>query len=154
MDPVTTVVVAAIAAGAAAGVTDTAAQVVKDLYAGLKGLISRKYGDVDVSSVERKPDSESKQASLAEDLVDAGAAGDAELSAAAAALLEAIKQHAPQAVVGVDIDGLIATALNISDVESAGDGVRVTNSQIGGPAEIRGVRAGFSESRDPGMARD
>ncbi|WP_169811527.1 hypothetical protein [Nocardia harenae] len=153
VDPVTAAVVAAIAVGAAAGVQDTAAHAVKDAYVGLKSVISRKYRGVDVSGVERKPDSEAKKASLAEDLDDAGAAGDAELAAAAAALLEAARRHATQAVVGVDVDGLVAAALDIADVRSIGDGVRVTNSRIAGPASISGVRAGPVQPRHPGTAR-
>ncbi|NKY60928.1 hypothetical protein [Nocardia flavorosea] len=152
MDPVTAVVVSAIAAGAAAGVSDTAAQVVKDAYLGLKDLISRNYRGVDVSGVERKPESESKQASLAEDLDDAGAAGDAELGAAAVAVLQAVQQHHPQ-VVGADVSGLVAAVLEISDIASAGDGVRVTGSEIAGTVKISGVRAGFPEAPDPGTAR-
>ncbi|MGW5312030.1 hypothetical protein ACWEQ0_19395 [Nocardia thailandica] len=96
MDPVTAVVVSAIAAGALAGVGDTATQAVKDAYAGLKSLLSRKYAEVDVSKLEQKPDSQPKKDSLAEDLDDAGAAGDAELGRAAAAVLEAVREHAPQ----------------------------------------------------------
>lgn len=152
MDPVTAAVVAAVAAGAAAGMKDTVAQGVKDAYAELKSLISHKYKDVDVSGVERKPDSEPKKASLAEDLEDAGAAGDAGLAAAAKVLLEAVQEHSPQVVVGVDVDGLVAAVLDISDVRSTGDGVRVTNSRIDGEAKISGVQAGFSEPTDPGTA--
>lgn len=150
MDPVMALVVSAIAAGAVAGVGDTAKQAVRDAYAGLKNLISHKYADVDVSGLERKPDSESKRASLAEDLVDAGATADAELAAAAAAVLEVVRQHDPQVVVGVDVQGLIAEALKISDIASTGDGVRVADSKIAGAAEITGVKAGFT---DPSTAR-
>ncbi|WP_051165176.1 hypothetical protein [Nocardia testacea] len=154
MDPVTAVVVSAIAAGALAGVSDTAAQAIKDTYAGLKNLISRKYSDVDVSGLERKPESEKKKDSLAEDLEDAGAAGDAELGSAAAAVLEMVQQHAPQAVVGVDVAGLVSAALTIADVVSTGDGVRVSDSTIEGATEIRGIRAGFTGSPGPSSARD
>ncbi|MFD3427263.1 hypothetical protein [Nocardia fluminea] len=154
MDPVTAVVVSAIAAGAVAGVGDTATQVVKDAYAGLKSLISRKYADVDVSAVEKKPDSQPKKDSLAEDLDEAGAAGDPELGQAAAAVLGAVREHAPQVVVGLDIDNLVAEALKVTDIDSAGDGVRVRNSTITGAAEFSGVRAGFTESPGPITARD
>ncbi|MBF6215064.1 hypothetical protein IU487_29100 [Nocardia puris] len=154
MDPVTAVVVSAIAAGAVAGVGDTATQVVKDTYAGLKRLLSRKYADVDVSAVEKKPDSQSKKDSLAEDLDDAGAAGDPELGLAAAAVLQAVRDHAPQAVVGLNIDNLIAEALKVTDIESAGDGVIVRNSTITGTAEFTRIRAGFTESPNPTTARD
>ncbi|MEU6559095.1 hypothetical protein [Nocardia nova] len=154
MDPVTAVVISAIAAGAVAGVGDTATQVVKDAYAGLKSLLSRKYADVDVSAVEKKPNSQPKKDSLAEDLADAGAAGDPELGQVAAAVLEAVREHAPQVVVGLDIDNLVAQALKVTDIASAGDGVRVRNSKISGTAEFSKVRAGFTESPDPTTARD
>ena len=42
MDPVS-LVVAALVAGASTGVGETAAQAVKDAYAGLKGLIKRRF---------------------------------------------------------------------------------------------------------------
>ncbi|MGW4247839.1 hypothetical protein ACWELQ_35750, partial [Nocardia sp. NPDC004722] len=90
MDPVTAAVVAAITAGALAGAKETATQLVKDAYGALKNVISRKYGNVDVSGVERRPNSDAKKQSLAEDLEDAGVAGDSELAAAAAAVLEAV----------------------------------------------------------------
>lgn len=154
MDPITAVVVSAIAAGAVAGVGDTATQVVKDAYAGLKSVLSRKYADVDVSAVEKKPDSQPKKDSLGEDLDDAGAAGDQELGQAAAAVLEAVREHAPQVVVGLDIDNLVAEALTVADIASAGDGVRVRNSTITGAAEFSKVRAGFTESPGPTTARD
>ncbi|MGW4371537.1 hypothetical protein ACWEKT_38480 [Nocardia takedensis] len=154
MDPVTAVVVSAIAAGAVAGVGDTATQVVKDAYTGLKNLLSRKYSDVDVSQVEKKPDSQPKKDSLAEDLDEAGAGSDPELGQAAAAVLEALREHAPQVVIGLDIDNLVAEALKVTDIVSAGDGVRVRNSTISGTAEFSKVRAGFVESPDPIMARD
>ena len=153
MDPVTAVVVSAIAAGAHAGVGDTAPQAVKDSYAGLKSLLSRKYAGVDVSKLEQKPDSQPKKDSLAEDLDDAGAAGDAELGHAAAAVLEAVREHAPQVVVGLDIDNLVAEALKVTDVASAGDEVRVRNSTITGTTQFSQVRAGFTESPDPTTAR-
>lgn len=153
MDPVTAVVVSAIAAGAVAGVADTATQAVKDAYAGLRNLVSRKYRDVDMSAVERRPESEAKRESLAEDLEDAGAAGDAELARAAVAVLEAVHHHDPQAVIGVDVKNLVAAALDVIDVKSAGDGVRVVNGTISGAVRIHGVQAGFPEPPDPSTAR-
>jgi len=58
MDPVS-LVVAALAAGAAAAAKDTAAQVVKDAYEGLKSLVRRKAaGDPDAAEVlDRHEDS-------------------------------------------------------------------------------------------------
>lgn len=145
MDPVTALVVSAIVTGAAAGVGDTSKQAVKDTYTGLKNLITHKYSGVDVSAVERKPDSEPKKASLAEDLADAGAADDAELAAAAAAVLDAVREHAPQVVVGLDVNGLKAEALNVFRVVSAGDGVRVKDATVAGPANFGDIVAGFGQ---------
>lgn len=153
MDPVTAAVVAAVAAGALSGVGETAAQAVKDTYVTLKNLLSQKYR-VDVSGLERRPDSESKKSSLAEDLTDAGAAGDAELGEAAAAVLGAVQELAPEAARGVDIEGLRAGALNIANVTSAGDGARLRNSDIAGTVDIRDVRAGVTEPPHPQPAQD
>ena len=62
-------VVTAVALGASAGLKDTATQAVKDAYAGLKPLLARRR--VDVSGVERKPDSDTQRAALTETLTDA-----------------------------------------------------------------------------------
>ena len=78
MDPVTMIVLA-LAAGAAAGLKPTAEQAVKDAYAGVKALILRKYANVDLTLLERKPDSEAKRQCMREDLADAGAGKDSEL---------------------------------------------------------------------------
>ncbi|MFD7161164.1 hypothetical protein ACFV9C_41725 [Kribbella sp. NPDC059898] len=153
MDPVTAVVVSAIVAGAAAGVKDSAAQAVKEAYAGLKTLIAGRYRDVDVAVLERRPDSVAKMESLAEDLEEAGAAGDTELAAAAAVVLEAVQLHHPQAVVGVDVKSLVAATLEISDIKSTADGVRLADSRIAGDAKITGVHAGLKEPPDPTAAR-
>ena len=72
VDPIT-IIVTALATGAAAGLKPTAAQAVKDAYAGLKSLIQRKLGTTaSVDALESKPDSETKQSSVAEDLADTG----------------------------------------------------------------------------------
>ena len=44
MEPVTTAILAAIAAGATAGVADTVKNAIGDAYAGLKELLRRKFG--------------------------------------------------------------------------------------------------------------
>ena len=97
MDPIT-IIVTAIAAGAVAATKDVTAQAVKDGYAALKTLIVRKFGQkADVADavevVEKKPDSEARQAVLREELETAGAAQDTELVRQAQALLDLLKQH-------------------------------------------------------------
>ncbi|WP_051755112.1 tetratricopeptide repeat protein [Nocardia sp. NRRL WC-3656] len=87
MNFVITLVASAIASGSSEYVV---AQQVTDSYNDLKRLIIDRYPDVDVSALERKPHSEAKKASLAEDLDDAGAADDRALEAAALRVLRAL----------------------------------------------------------------
>ena len=90
MDPVS-LVIAALAAGAAAGMRDTASQAVKDAYASLKALVRSRFtgnrqAEAALDQAEQQPDS--GQELLAEHLRAAGAGGDDELIRAARALLE------------------------------------------------------------------
>ncbi|MDQ3606970.1 MAG: hypothetical protein M3418_12400, partial [Gemmatimonadota bacterium] len=78
MDPIS-IIVAALAAGAAAGLKSNAEKVVADAYEGIKALIKRRYSRVDLTPIETKPESEKKRESVAEDLEEAGAAEDLEL---------------------------------------------------------------------------
>ena len=98
MDPTIATIVTAIVAGAAAASKDVAAQVVKDAYAGLKTLITGKFGDkTDVESaiqgVEKKPASESRKGVLQEELEDAQAGEAKDVVEQAQALLELLKEH-------------------------------------------------------------
>jgi len=145
MDPVSlTVITTAIATGAAAAMKDTAAAAVKDAYAAVKGFIQRRYAKVDVTAVENKPESEAKRKSLEEDLEDAGAAGDEELSRLAQALVEAIERNAPEAAasVGVDLEKVKAAFLRVGSVDAVGTGVKVREAEFTGGIDIGSVRAG------------
>lgn len=147
-----TVVASAVASGAVAGVTDTAAQAVKDAYAGLRELITDRYRHVDVSGVENAPGSEAKRGALAEDLADAGAGEDAELLAAARLVLAAVRAHAADTgpAIGVDLQRLEAAAVRIGEVSAQGIGVRGRDWAVTGDVEISGVRAGNpTEPPDP-----
>jgi hypothetical protein len=143
VDPVT-IVVAAIALGAQEGVRDTAKQVVKDAYAGLKRLISERYKGVDPTSVETKPTSEAKRASLEEDLKDAGADSDVDLLAAAKAVIEAVRAENPQAgePIGVNLEEIEAEAIRIQNVWSSGGGVQVRGAKVSGSIDISNVTSG------------
>jgi len=50
---------------------------------------------MDVTAVENRPESPAKRDSLAEDLQDAGAGGDAEVAAAAQRVLASVADHVP-----------------------------------------------------------
>jgi hypothetical protein len=60
MDPLTSLVTA-LAAGATAALQSTVEQGVKDGYAALKGVIQRKYGQVNVDQIEANPTSKNRR---------------------------------------------------------------------------------------------
>ncbi|WP_155981445.1 hypothetical protein [Nocardia sp. BMG111209] len=144
LETVPEIVAAAVAAGAAAGLKETAARAVGDAYRQVKSLITGRYRQVDLAAVEARPASAHRRDELAEDLTAAGASGDAELLAAAQALLAAVRAHEADAgvAVGVDLERVQAAALRVREVESTGTGVRVVDGSFDGDIEIGSVRAG------------
>jgi len=143
IDPLTSVVTA-LAAGAAAALKPTVEQIVKDSYAALKGLIQRKYAQVDVNQLEANPGSKSRRGVVEEELAAAGANTDAEVLQHAQVLLEAIQRHAPQAAaaIGVDLKDIEGASLAIRRVTATGAGVKVEQGKFGGDITIEDVHAG------------
>jgi len=60
MEPLT-IVISALALGAATGIKSAAEKAVKDGYEGLKNLIKAKYPNVSIERLERKPDSKTQR---------------------------------------------------------------------------------------------
>jgi hypothetical protein len=92
MDPVT-VVETALFAGAAAGAKDTASQAIKDAYATLKSLVSRRVKEQpggEVAIAEHAGDPETWRAPLIKALTAVGVDRDEELIVAARRLLELV----------------------------------------------------------------
>jgi hypothetical protein len=84
---------AALAAGAAAGVQGTAASAVRDAYAGLKTLVKRRFAgrpdaELILARYERAP--QTWQAPLSTELSESGADRDPDLVAAAKALMDLV----------------------------------------------------------------
>jgi hypothetical protein len=99
VDPVT-LIVTALAAGAALGVTDTASSAVKDAYAGLKALVRKRLAgrpDAEVVLARHEQSPDTWRAPLLEELGQAGAASDPGLLAAAQALLRLIDEAGTKA---------------------------------------------------------
>ncbi len=93
MDPVT-VVTTALAAGAAAGVKDTAAAAVNDAYTALKSLVLRRVNKVPGGTVaieQHEHDPPTWSAPVAKVLSDSGAAVDPEVLSLAQHLLTLLK---------------------------------------------------------------
>ncbi len=98
MEPVTTVILSALAAGAAAGVTEVGTKLVVDGYEALKAALKASFGaDSDladaVAGLEKNPDSDGRKQTLHEEIVAAKADEDPELVGLARALLDRIESR-------------------------------------------------------------
>lgn len=91
MDSVS-VIVDALAAGAAAGAQSTATQAVKDAYGGLKSLVTRRFGDRPEAREALERPAEEREPLHAE-LVAVDAGADEEMLAAAHRLLELLDRE-------------------------------------------------------------
>lgn len=142
VDPIT-LIVGALASGAASGLRKTMTAAITDAYAGLKRLITDKYG-VNTDALEKKPESAAQQGALEESLGDAGAAADAELLQAAKSLLAAIQATDPDAAktIGVDLAGINVADINIEDVKASGGSTGVKARDVNATSmNIKGVEA-------------
>jgi len=94
-----------------------------------------------------------QRSALEETLTPAGAGGDAELLAAAKALLEAIKADAPGVAetVGVDLSRIEAVNINIEDITAreGSVGVRASDVHAEGDVNISGVDVGGARHSAP-----
>jgi RIP homotypic interaction motif len=89
VDPVT-LIVTALAAGAASALQDGAAAAVKDAYARLKALVTKRFADrpkAELVLAEHESAPQTWEKPLAAELSAAGAEDDADLAAAAQALM-------------------------------------------------------------------
>jgi hypothetical protein len=112
MDPVT-LIVTALAAGAASALQDGTAAAVKDAYARLKALVKRRFtgrSNAELVLAEHEAAPQTWQAPLAAELSAAGADADADLVAAAQALMglvdEAGSRSGKYAVTVLDSQGI------------------------------------------------
>ncbi len=98
MDPITTTLVAALVAGAAAGSSEVAKRAIIDAYEGVKKMIANKTGANSdlieaVSGLEGKHDSPARQAVVTEEVVAADLNADADIMAAIDQLQDALTRH-------------------------------------------------------------
>jgi hypothetical protein len=99
MDPIT-LIVTALAAGAAAGLKDSASSAVRDGYAGLKALVKDKLRgrpDADVVLARHEEAPETWRAPLEAELLEAGADQDPSLTQAAQALMNLVDEAGARA---------------------------------------------------------
>lgn len=130
MDPVT-LIVAALATGAAAAAKDVGGDAVKSAFNGLKALIAKKFGgkpDVTeaVAKVEQKPESEGRKETLKEELQAAGADKDQELLAEVQKFLKLLEEK------GVSTG--VSQAIGTASATASQGGTAVGALQVGGNA--------------------
>jgi hypothetical protein len=142
MDPIG-LIVNALAAGAASGMKPMAEGAIKDAYAGIKSLITRKYSSVKLEQLEANPKSEPARETTAATLAGAGADKDQELLEKVRALLDTVARHDPQttAAFGIVIKEVESLELEIRKLSTQGAGMLVEKSKIDkisiGEADIR-----------------
>ncbi len=136
----TELIIAAITAGIAAGLRGTVEQSVRDFYQQLKSLLQDRY-DVDVSQLERYPDSTTQRAGVIEQLDNSSATKDKEVLSVAQNLLDAIKVadknivtsgpvNAPSTTISGTGNTVDNTQTNVSSSHTNIDNSRTENKQI------------------------
>lgn len=97
MDPITAAIVGALALGIGSGVSKVSEKAILDAYEGLKNLLKDKFGEKSevvsaVKSLESKPGSKGRRATLEEEIQGAKAEQDQQLLTSANKLLDLIKE--------------------------------------------------------------
>jgi hypothetical protein len=119
MDPITTAIVAAVAAGAAEGIGKVGGQALIDAYNKLKKLLTTKYGSKSeviraVKALEAKPNSSARRDLLKEEIASAKADQDHELIQATQILLKILK-------INSDEYQIIQMAIGDKNIQTIGD---------------------------------
>lgn len=146
MDPVSTTVVSAIALGATHAADKLGEKLVTDSYAALKHLLVTAYGKAtdlieSVIGLEKKPDSEGRQATVAEELRTSGAVDDERLIAAAEAVLAAAEQASAVRTIGIDWSDVKAARVKVGKIKARAGaiGFRAARMEIAGDVEVQDI---------------
>lgn len=123
MDPIT-LILSALAAGAATGLGDTVSQAVKDAYGALKSMLGRRLrdrpdGPMILARHEEAPDT--WQGPLRSELEGAQVGADEEVIAMARHLVELIQTEAPRALGKFHVDASTAKGVQIGDHGTQGN---------------------------------
>lgn len=149
MEPLSVSIVAALAGAATASLNDVASDAIKDSYAALKRLISDRYKkSAAVTALEEDPASEAQKSATAEALGKTEATEDEEVLALTRQILAELKRLPQNTVtaLGIDIEGLRAAEVQISDVMASGTAVRIRDTQVTGRFDVSGIRGGTGKN--------
>lgn len=142
-------VVAALANGFSSGLATVAKSGVKEAYEAIKMLLRRRYTDVDLKQLEKKPGSKNRRALLCEELESSGALDDDEFLEKVKDLIGVIRAEGTRGDrgIGVDLEEVKAASITIKDIVAGASGVRVRKTETSGDISIQGVHAGLAETQ-------
>lgn len=142
MDP--TIITTALATGATLALKDTASQVIKDAYLGLKKVLVDRFNVGSVTALEKDPTDSGFQKSLEKELtISSGLLKDPEVRELVKTLYTAIDENcSPEALksIGVDV-GTIKSNRNtiIRDVKGFDVGVQAKKIESGEDTILEGI---------------
>jgi hypothetical protein len=125
MDPIT-LIVAALAAGAATGMGDTASQAIKDAYAGLKALIKRRFAGnakAEETLADHEADPEKYGKPMEKQVKESGVAEDPSVIEAAQRLMKLL-----------DPQGSAAGQYNVGSISADRGGIAAAHIEGGASA--------------------
>lgn len=127
MDPITTAIVAAVLAGATAGLTETSKKVIGDAYETFKAKLKEKFGSDNklskaVTNLDEDPESKATQAVVEEKVGALKADEDQELLTLAKALTETIQAQTGQ------LAGVIVTSKKI-DQKAGNNAIQIGDAR-------------------------
>jgi hypothetical protein len=147
MDPFS-IIAGAVAAGAAAGLKETASKAVKDAYGFLSAALKKIYHEhasvADAAEhLAKKPTDLHRRQGLENELKEAGLDVNPQLVEAAGQVLKTVEAEEPEAAktVGVDIGLLRAEAMEFLNVNAPehGTGVRIGAADVKGTARFENI---------------
>jgi hypothetical protein len=125
MDPIT-LIVAALAAGASAGIGDAASQAIKDAYAGLKGLIKRRFAGnakAEETLADHEADPKTYAKPMEKQVMESGVAEDRSVIEAAQRLMALL-----------DPQGSAAGQYNVGSISADRGGIAAAHIEGGATA--------------------
>jgi hypothetical protein len=148
MDPVSTMLISALVAGAINGLKKLGETAVGDAYSALKRILQASYASAaglqnSVAALEARPDSENRRGVVAEELSAAKALDDRDLIEAAEKVLAAAEKN-PELAIGIDWQDVKTAQLRIGEIRArAGSiGFRAARLEVSGMIDITKIDVG------------
>jgi hypothetical protein len=100
-------------------------------YSALRGHLTQHYPDLDLTPLEKRPDSASKRASLVEDMKETAVASDQTLLTLAIQLVAALVAHPSSAdqPVAVELEEVRAELIRLANIRSSGKATRLKRAR-------------------------